>query len=64
MKNKLFTQDGEVKREYTEAEYAQHELDKAEAVALAAQAEVKAAARIALLEKLGITEDEAKLLLS
>lgn len=64
MKEKLFIQDGEIKREYTEAEYAQHELDKAEAVALAAQAEVKAAARIALLEKLGITEDEAKLLLS
>jgi len=64
MKEKLFTQDGLVKREYTEAEYAQHELDKAEAVAIAQQAEVKSAARTALLEKLGITEDEAKLLLS
>jgi hypothetical protein len=64
MKEKLFIQDGETKREFTSEEYAQHELDKAEAVAIAQQAEVKAAAKTALLEKLGITEDEAKLLLS
>ena len=63
MSEKLFIQDGEVKREYTEAEYAQHELDKAEAVALAEQAAIKAEARAALLTKLGITEDEVKLLL-
>ncbi len=64
MSEKLFIQDGEIKREYTEAEYAQHELDKAEAIALAEQAAIKAEARAALLAKLGITEDEAKLLLS
>jgi len=64
MSEKLFIQDGEIKREYTEAEYAQHEADKAEAIALAEQAAIKAEARAALLAKLGITEDEAKLLLS
>jgi membrane protein involved in colicin uptake len=52
----------------TEAEIAQIEADaKAEAKAKAqekAEAETKAQAKAALLERLGITEDEAKLLLS
>jgi hypothetical protein len=64
MTEKLFIQDGEIKREYTKAEYAQHEADKAEALALAEQAAIKAEAKATLLQKLGITEDEAKLLLS
>ena len=64
MSEKLFIQDGEVKREFTEAEYAQHELDKAEAHALAAEAQVKAEAKAALLAKLGITAEEAALLLA
>ena len=63
MSDKLFTQDGEVKREFTEAEYAQYELDKAEALALAAEAAAKAEAKAALLAKLGITAEEAALLL-
>lgn len=65
---KLFKQDGDVKREYTEDEYAQHALDvaAAQAAALAAEnaASIAALQKKALLEKLGITEDEAKLLLT
>lgn len=60
---KLFTQDGEVKREFTDAEYAQHELDQAENARAEAEASAKAQARVALLDKLGITSDEAALLL-
>lgn len=43
---------------------AQQVKDKAEADKLKAEAEAKAQAKKALLERLGITEDEAKLLLS
>lgn len=63
MSEKLFIQDGEVKREFTDAEYAQYELDKAEALAKEAEAAAKAEAKAALLAKLGITADEAALLL-
>jgi len=63
MKEKLFIQDGEIKREFTADEYAQHELDKAEAVAKATEEAVKAEAKAALLAKLGITAEEAALLL-
>ena len=53
-----------IDREMTDAEFAQYEADKATAIAKA-QAETQAAeAKAALLERLGITEDEAKLLLS
>jgi hypothetical protein len=55
-------------RDYTPEEVAQVEAAQAEAAAEAAQlaAEIadKEAARQALLDKLGITEEEAKLLLS
>ena len=52
-----------IEREMTEAEYQQHLLDEAEGVKfIAAKAEAQAK-RQALLDKLGITEDEAKLLL-
>jgi hypothetical protein len=54
--------------ELTDAEIAQMEADAAEAAARQHEAEVKAAAdaeaKAALLAKLGITEDEAKLLLA
>ena len=51
--------DGHEVREMTDAELAQHELDKAEAVALlAAQAE-RASTRNAVLAKLGLSADEA-----
>jgi hypothetical protein len=53
-----------IDREMNDEEYAQWQTAKA-ANAAAAQAEAeKAAARTALLAKLGITEEEAKLLLS
>ena len=54
----------ETYRDYTPEEIATVEAAQAEAVAIAAAQEAKEAARLALLDKLGITEDEAKLLLS
>jgi hypothetical protein len=64
MSEKLFIQDGETKREFTQDEYSQYELDAAENARLAAEANAKASAKEALLDKLGITADEAVLLLS
>lgn len=64
MSEKLFIQDGETKREFTETEYAQYELDKAEAQAKADELAAKAVQKAALLDRLGITVDEAALLLS
>jgi hypothetical protein len=53
-----------IDREMTNAEFAQYKTDKAIAIAKA-QAETEVAeAKAALLERLGITEDEAKLLLA
>lgn len=53
-----------VEREMNEQELAQYEIDQA-AWAAEKQAETaKAAEKAALLSKLGISEDEAKLLLS
>jgi hypothetical protein len=57
------TYDGHEHREMTDAEYAQWQADKAEAEAQAEAQAAKATARLALLEKLGITEEEAQLLL-
>jgi hypothetical protein len=54
--------DGEV-RNATSAEVAQIEAQRAEAVAQAEALVVRQAAREALLTKLGITEQEAQLLL-
>ena len=50
------TFDGHEQREMTEAEFAQYKLDQAEA-------EAQAAARQAVLDKLGLTADEAAALL-
>lgn len=59
------TQTNEViDREMTNAEFKQYEADQAAQAAALAQAELKAQAKSALLERLGITEDEAKLLLA
>ena len=54
----------ETYRDYTDAEIAQVEAAQAKAAERAAEAEAKATQKSALLDKLGITEDEAKLLLS
>ena len=51
-------------RDYTDAEIAQVEAAQAEAAQIQAQAEAKAAQKAALLDRLGITEEEAKLLLA
>lgn len=53
-----------IEREFTNEEFQQYQLDGENALAEKAAAEAKAQAKAALLERLGITEDEAKLLLS
>ena len=53
-----------IDREMTDDEFAQYELDKADDKQRRDEAEAKVTAKSALLDKLGITEDEAKLLLS
>ncbi len=50
-------------RDMTASEAAQHEKDKASILARNAEQEAKAAAKAELLTKLGITADEAALLL-
>lgn len=52
-----------IEREMNADELAQYEADKAASEAMKAEAAAKEAARAALLDKLGITADEAKLLL-
>jgi hypothetical protein len=52
-----------IEREMNDAEWEQALIDKQIAEARQAEAAAKAAQRQALLDKLGITEDEARLLL-
>ena len=56
--------DEVIDREMTAAEVKQYEIGQAAQFAKEAEIEAKAIAKSVLLEKLGITEDEAKLLLS
>jgi hypothetical protein len=59
------TETGEItERNYTPEELAQNELDAQERETQLIEAEAKAATKAALLDRLGITADEAKLLLS
>jgi hypothetical protein len=51
-------------REMNDAEFSLHEGALAETATRAAEAEAKATAKAALLTQLGITEEQAKLLLS
>ena len=53
-----------IDREMNDAEFAQYEVDEAEALVRQAEAEAKATAKAALLAQLGITAEQAKLLLS
>jgi len=53
-----------IQRPMNEIEIAQHELDQKELLAETAEAQAKAEAKAELLERLGITADEAKLLLA
>ena len=53
-----------VERDMTAEEFAQYEADQAAQAAQAAELAAKAAEKEALLARLGITADEAKLLLA
>ena len=53
-----------IERELNEEELAQQSADEAAIEVAQAEAAAKAEAKAALLERLGITEEEAKLLLS
>ena len=63
MSSKPIIQDGEEIREMTAAEYLEYQELQIEVANFEAAQVVKATARQALLEKLGITEEEAQLLL-
>jgi hypothetical protein len=60
---KPIVQIGNEQREMTDAEYAQWQTDQAEFAAETAAQAAKAAARQAVLDKLGLTADEAAALL-
>lgn len=53
-----------VDREMNDAEFAQYQADQAAQATAQAEAEAKATAKAALLTQLGITAEQAKLLLS
>ena len=53
-----------IDREMTDAEFAAYELEQEVEVKLQVETQAKANAKAALLERLAITADEAKLLLS
>jgi hypothetical protein len=62
---RIYTAPGEfIDREMNAEEFAQYEKDQAEFAKQKAEVEAKDAAKAALLERLGITADEAKLLLA
>ncbi len=56
--------DEVIDREMNDAEFAQFEIDTEIRLAKEAELEAKATQKAALLDRLGITEDEARLLLS
>ena len=65
MKRIINVETGEtIERELTKAEKDQEKIDQAAYDLNKAEAEAKATAKAALLDRLGITADEAKLLLS
>jgi hypothetical protein len=53
----------EIVRDATDAEIAQIEINKAKQITAQAEAEAREAERQAILDRLGLTADEAKLLL-
>jgi len=62
---RIYTGDGEyIDREMNDVEYEQHLKDVAEYEAQKAEAKVKAQAKAELLQRLKISEEEARLLLS
>jgi hypothetical protein len=62
---RIYTGNGEfIDREMNDAEFTQYEIDQAAHLTKQAEAEAKATAKAALLTQLGITAEQAKLLLS
>jgi hypothetical protein len=55
--------DEVIDREMTDDEFAEYQAEQAERAAKQAEAEAKATARQAILDRLGITAEEAQLLL-
>jgi len=53
-----------IDREMNDAEFEQYKADQAAQAAALVESQAKAAIKSALLDRLGLTEDEAKLLLS
>lgn len=53
-----------IDREMTDTEFAQYEADQETLISIEAEAQAKATQKAALLERLGISEDEARLLLA
>jgi len=64
MAEKLYHQEGDVKREYTSEEYAQNAQDYADYEAKLAKLASDQKKREAILTRLGITAEEVELLLS
>ena len=56
--------DEVIDREMTDNEYAEYQAEKAKQVAADEQAKQTAAQKVALLARLGLTEDELKTILS
>jgi len=52
-----------IDREMTNAEFKQYEIDKAKAQTRQAEAEAKANAKLAILDRIGLTADELKTIL-
>lgn len=61
---KPMVQDGFEYREMTNAEFAQYEIDQAEAAQAVLDAEAKAKEKQAILKRLGLTSEELNALLS
>ena len=61
---RIYTGGGEfIDREMNDDEFAQYEIDKKDAIARKKDAETKAAQKQAILDRIGLTADEAQLLL-
>lgn len=61
---RIYTGNNEfIDREMNDDEFAQYEIDEANAAKRKAEAEAKEAQRQAILDRLGLTADEAKLIL-
>lgn len=61
---KPMVQDGFEYREMTDAEFAQYEIDQAQAEQAVLDAQAKAQEKQAILERLGLTAEELNALLS